>query len=66
MELYRYHPPSITSQLRVEYEVKVVEYHIENQQNFLQLLKDNLVISQNKMKQQAYQHRNERNFEVAN
>ena len=31
----------------------------------MQTLKDNLTMAQNRMKQQAYQHRTEREFEVA-
>jgi hypothetical protein len=41
-----------------------VEDHIENQQQVLQILKDNLTMAQNHMKQQADQHRSERIFEV--
>jgi hypothetical protein len=41
-----------------------VEEHIENQQQVLQLLKDNLTMAQNRMKQQADQHRSERSFGV--
>jgi hypothetical protein len=41
-----------------------VEDHIENQQQILQILKDNLTITHNRMKQQADQHRSERSFEV--
>jgi hypothetical protein len=41
-----------------------VEYHIEHQQQVLQILKDNLTMAQNRMKQQADQHRSERSFEV--
>jgi hypothetical protein len=41
-----------------------VEYHIENQQEVLQILKDNLTMAQNHMKQQADQHCGERIFEV--
>jgi hypothetical protein len=37
---------------------------IENQQQVFQILKDNLTMAQNRMKQQAYQHRSERSFEV--
>ena len=42
----------------------VAEEHIENQQQVLQLLKDNLTMAHNRMKQQADQHRSERKFEV--
>jgi hypothetical protein len=41
-----------------------VEDHIENQQEVVQILKDNLTMAQNCMKQQADQHRSERSFEV--
>jgi hypothetical protein len=41
-----------------------VEDHIENQQQVLQILKDNLTMAHNRMKQQADQHRSERSFEV--
>jgi hypothetical protein len=64
MTLYGYHPPSITSSLKEKSKVQVVEDHIENQQQVLQILKDNLTMAQNHMKQQADQHRSERSFEV--
>jgi hypothetical protein len=41
-----------------------VEDPIENQQQVLQILKDNLTMAQNRMKQQADQHCSERSFEV--
>jgi hypothetical protein len=41
-----------------------VEDHIEHQQQVLQILKDNLTMAHNCMKQQADQHRSERSFEV--
>ena len=58
MELYGYHSPSITSLLR-ESKVQAVEDHMEHQQQVPQLLKDNLNLEQNQMKQQTDQHRNE-------
>ena len=61
MALYGYQPPSITSYLRENSKVQAVEHHIEHQQVF-QLLKDNLVLAQNRMKQQADQHRSESKF----
>ena len=64
MELYGYHPPSITLSLRDQSKVQAVEENIEHQQQALQLLKDNLTLAQNQMKDQAYQHRSERSFEV--
>jgi hypothetical protein len=64
MALYGYHPPSITSSLKEKSKVQAVEDHIEHQQQVLQILKDNLTMAQNCMKQQADQHRSERSFEV--
>ena len=60
MALYGYHPPSITSYLRENYKVQVVEDHIKHQQQVLQLLKDNLTLAHNRMKQHAYQHSSEK------
>ena len=59
MALYGYHPPSITSSLKEKSKVQAVEDHIENQQQVLQILKDNLTMAQNRMK-----HHSERSFEV--
>jgi hypothetical protein len=64
MALYGYHPPSITSSLKEKSKVQAVEDHIKHQQEVLQILKDNLTMAQNRMKQQANQHRSERSFEV--
>ena len=64
MAPYGYHPLSITSYLRENYKVQEMEDHIEHQQEVLQLLKDNLNLAQNRMKQQVYQHRSERSFDV--
>jgi hypothetical protein len=41
-----------------------VEDHIEHQQQVLQLLKENLTMAQNHMKQQADHHCSERSFEL--
>jgi hypothetical protein len=64
MAHYGYHPPSITSYLKEKSKVQEVEDHIEHQQQVLQILKDNLTMAHNRMKQQAYKHRSERIFEV--
>jgi len=64
MALYGYHPPSITSYLREDSKVQALEDHIKLKQQVLQLLKDNLTLVQNRMKQQADQHRSERSFDV--
>ena len=64
MALYGYHLPSTTSSLKEKSKVQVVEDHIENQQQVLQILKDNLTMAHNRMKHQAYQHRSEISFEA--
>ena len=56
MALYGYHPLSIISSLRENYKVLEMEDHIEHHQEVLQLLKDNLNLAQNQMKQHVYQH----------
>ena len=62
--LYQYHPPYITYSLRENSRVQGVGDHIEHQQKSLQLFKDNRNLAQNRMKQQANQHRSERSFDV--
>ena len=64
MVIYGYHPPSITSHLKGKSKVQAVEEHIEHQQEVIQFLKENMAIEQNRMKQQADQHRSKREFEV--
>ena len=54
MALYGYHPPCITSYLRDQSKVKEVQEHMDYQQQVLQLLKDNLTLVHNRMKQQAH------------
>jgi len=50
MALYGHHPPSITSYLRENSKIQVVQHHIEHQKQVLQILKDNLMLAQNRMK----------------
>ena len=64
MALYGYHPPSITYSLKEKSKVQVAEDHIEHQQQVLQILKENLTMEENRMKQQVDQHHSERSFEV--
>ena len=64
MALYGYHPPSSTSYLRENSKVQAVEDHIEHHKKVLQLLKDNLTLAHNEMKQQENHHRIERSFDV--
>jgi hypothetical protein len=59
LALYGHHPPSITSPLKWNTKVQAVKEHIGNKQEVLKLLKDNLVMAQNRMKQQADQHHSE-------
>ena len=63
MALYGYQPPSITSPLKGHSKVQEVEDHLHHHQKVLEVLKDNPVTSQNRMKQQAYQHCSEWGFE---
>jgi hypothetical protein len=44
--------------------IQEVKDHIEHEQQVLQLLKDNATLVQNRMKQQANQHRSEGSFDV--
>jgi hypothetical protein len=64
MALYGYHPTSITSSLKEKSKVQAVEDHIDNQQQVVQILKDNLTMAHNRMKQQVDQHCSERSFDV--
>jgi hypothetical protein len=50
MELYGYHPLSITSPLKGNTKVHEVEEHIGHQQEVLKLLKDNFVMGKNRLK----------------
>ena len=66
MAIYGCHPPSITSYLRENSKVQEMEDHIENQQQVFQLLKDNLTLAQNRMKQQEDQYHSEICFDIGN
>ena len=44
--------------------VYVVKSQLKSNQRVMQVFKDNLTMAQNRMKQQADQHRTEREFEV--
>jgi hypothetical protein len=45
MALYEYHLPSITSSLKEKSKIQVVEDHIEDQQQVLQILKESLTMA---------------------
>jgi len=66
MALGGYHPPSITSSLRENYKVQVVEHHIELQQQVPKLLKDNLTLAHNRIKKQENKHHSEKCFDIGN
>ena len=54
----------LKDQIKSNIDDKLVEDHIEHQQQVLQLSKDNLTLVQNLMKQQEDQHHIERSSEV--
>ena len=56
LALYGYHPPSITSSLKVSPRVQAVEDRLLHQQQVLLGLKDNLVMAQNQIRQQEDKH----------
>jgi hypothetical protein len=64
LALYGYHPPSITSPLKGTSKVQTTEDHKGHQQYVLKILKENLAMAQNRMKQQANQNCSEKDFEV--
>ena len=55
---------SLKDQMKANMDDIIVEYHIEHQQQVLQLSKDNLTLVQNQMKQQEDQHHIERSSEA--
>ena len=64
--LYGYAPPRWTELVQGDAKVPAVKSQLEENQIVMQVAKDNLTMAQNRMKQQADQHRTEREFEVAN
>jgi hypothetical protein len=56
MALYGFHPPSIISPLNWTTNFQSVEDHIGHQQEVLKILKDNLVMIENSMKQKEDKH----------
>jgi hypothetical protein len=61
--LYGYPTPSISYFLQDHSKVEEIESHMEKTKETLTILKENLQMAQNRMKQQADQHRSERQFE---
>jgi hypothetical protein len=62
--LYRYQPPSWKELVTNQTKVASVKDHLDESQKVVQILKENLATTRNRMKQQANQHRTEREFEV--
>ena len=59
-ELYSYEPPRWKEIIQRSTKVPTVKDQLEDNQRIMQTLKDNLTMAQNRMKQQADQHRTER------
>ena len=62
--LYGYEPPKWKDFALLNSKVPAVKNHLEENQRIINLLKENLTLARNRMKQQADQHRTEREFEV--
>jgi hypothetical protein len=62
--LYGYQPPTWKELATNQTKVAPVKDLLDESQKVVQILKENLVIARNRMKQQAGQHRTEREFEV--
>ena len=63
--LYSYEPPKWKEIIQGSTKVPAVKDQLEDTQRIMQTLKDNLTMAQNRMKQQADQHRTKREFESA-
>jgi len=62
--LYGYEPPSFKELATSHIKVASLKYHLDKSQKILQLLKENLTVARNEMKQQADQNRTKRELEV--
>ena len=62
--LYSYEPPRWKEIFQGSTKVPTVKDQLEDNQPIMQTLKDNLTMAQNRMKQQANQHRTKREFEL--
>ena len=62
--LYGYEPPRWKEIAQGDAKILAIKRQLEENQRVMQVLKDNLTMVQNRMKQQADQHRTEREFEV--
>ena len=59
-----YEPPNLKDLLIKDPNMPEVRIQLENSQKTIDLLKDKLAMAQNRMRQQADQHRTKREFEV--
>ena len=62
--LYGYEPPNWKELVLNDTNVLEVRNQLEKSQNTIELVKDNLIMAHNRMKQQADQCRTEREFEA--
>ena len=62
--LYGYEPPNWKELVLNDTNVPEVRNQVEKSQKTIELLKDNLIMAQNHMRQQADQQRTNREFEV--
>ena len=63
--LYSYEPPRWKEIIQGDEKVPMIKSQLEENQRVMQVLKDNLTMAQNHTKQQADQHRTDREFKVA-
>ena len=63
--LYSYEPPIWNEIIQGSTRLPIVKDQLEDHQRIMQTLKYNLTMAHNLMKQQAEQHRTEREFELA-
>ena len=63
--LYSSKPPRWKEIIQGSTKVPTVKDQLEDNQRIMQIVKDNLTMAQNHMKQQADQHRTKREFELA-
>ena len=60
--LYGYPPPRLLDYIPSTTSVEAVDDHLQKRQQIMSLLKQNLVLAQERMKNQADKHRVERSF----
>jgi hypothetical protein len=62
--IYGYEPPSWKELTTSHIKVALLKDHLDQNQKILHLLKENLTVARNRMKQQADQNQTKREFEV--